>query len=409
MKKWSIYFFTFLLLVGCTKTEESENVQANEENNGVQVEEITLTEEEAFNIARKVNDQMFDAYYQDFGGDHGDEDEEEISDEEWLALYKEQNKIIKENLKQFATDNYIENHIFFGIDQSDCEKDDFCSTEFPRNPEYLWKPYATIESNEAFTIHGLDTSRFVSDKFSSFEEQARYVLIDGMWKADSLTIIEKDMNISDEELEEYLDKEFYTSYVITGKDEQYVFNNGAVEVVYFLETVPHANQYIFVPRNGTYYLDRFFWQTEGEEEDFYAEGGYDETFYVDDSFAYLFYDWSQEADNIRTDIQEVNELYARLQQLDNARIESYLMDDEEGLEIILKALITLSEDTYNYFFEIWDETTALSNVGYNRMWFQDMLDYLERLPEDTSDLDRLNTEFVIRYWSVYGTLVTGYN
>ena len=33
MKKWSIYFFTFLLLVGCTKTEESENVQANEENN----------------------------------------------------------------------------------------------------------------------------------------------------------------------------------------------------------------------------------------------------------------------------------------------------------------------------------------------------------------------------------------
>ena len=407
MKKWSIYFFTFLLLVGCTKTEESENVQANKENTGVEVEEITLTEEEAFNIARKVNDQMFDAYYQDFGGDHGDE--EEITDEEWLEQWKEENKIIKENLKQFATDNYIQNHIFFGINQSDCEKDDFCSTEFPRDPENLWKPYATIESNEAFTVHGFATNRFVDDALRSFEEQARYVLIDGTWKADSLTIIDKDMNISEEELEEYLNWDFFTDYIITGKEEQYVFKDGAVEVVYFLETVPHANQYIFVPRIGTYYLVRFFWQEEDKEEEYFGDGEYDSEYADFDSYDYLFYDWSQEAYNIRTDIPAVNQLYTRLQQLEFARIESYLMNDEDAFDKTLQELIALSIDTFDYFLGRWDETTAESNLSGNRAWFQDMLYYLDHLPEDTPYLDRLNTEFVIRYWQVYGILVTGYN
>ena len=392
MKK--IFLLPFLLwtLTACTQSNPDAPVQVNEPD----TQTITLTENEAIEIATALSTNLFDAYYPNLEG-------EEISDAQWDTITEQ----IKTDIKQYATDSYIKNNIYLYDDMC---PNDFCSTTFPRDYDYLWKPSVTISSNEEFHIKGFTTNRYVSEQLASFEEEMVYKKVNNEWKIDQLIITEKDMNVTEDEVDAYLQQFFISEFELGEKEEDYTFETGEVDTVYHIKTLPEQSEYIFVPRIGDYFLVRLFWQEEDETFSLYEDFDYTET---DDiasrDFDALFYDWGKDAYAIRNDIEEVNALDMRLIQLQTARILNYENGDEQALQGNLDELIVIAEQTFDYFFTVWDENTAQAFLSDHQLLFHDMLDYLEELPDETSTLDRIDTEFTIRYNQIMRILVTGYD
>ena len=401
-KKTKLLLFAVLLLVACSSNDEDmtpKSTTSTKNDVQLEVDVPTLSEEEATKIADEVLDNLLYAIYPDKVGQYEMYEEVQYDDSEWQEIYTLQEKMVRE----YATSNFFHSNIV--IDFSQC--DDNCYSELPRLRDYLWKPTIKIKSDNEFQLIGLSSSRFVED-YSSYEEIVDFVLEDGHWKVNALTFNEKDMNITEDEIERYLAMEDFDDVTVTETVEAYKLAD-RTEKVYLFTNNYNGHQYILLARTGYYINESFSYDELNNEDLSYDDDESELSFGSQDDYTreFLFYDWSDYATNVNTNDPTVKIFYDELLQIDKDRNAAYTAKDEAKLEALVEQVTTLSQNAYNYYTTKWDESTQLSYESGSRDWFQHFMYYFdEMLPTDTPQLDRLNDEVIIRYNDVYGLLAT---
>ena len=395
MKKIFLVLFFALILSACTNSDNT--TPSNDRTVDSNVSTVTLSEEEALTIAEKVLDDLVNATYPYKIGEYDLAlESNDYSDVEWTEIYTLQQELLEE----YATLEFIDSNIEYNY--LECEH--ACYIHIPTSLAFAWKPTVTVTDDNHFELKGLISpdTYIIDDQLNSLEQTVYFVLQDGDWKVKKFNLTSKDMNLTVEDIEDYLKTQSFTHIDSDKVIETFEYKGREEEIVRFYDN-DLQGVYVLFLRNGYVIF-------EGEEGlDYYDETNHDYSIGNDEELLThdLFYDWSIFYDEIDTTNEKEKQFFETFNDYDQQRQTAYNAGNVDELQNIVDGISVSITHLYDYYYEQWDEEERLNQESGNRDWYQQMMRYFaEVVPADTPELDRLNDEARIRLSYAYGLLVT---
>ena len=393
-----------LLFAACSSEEEATPVTTNdsEVQSDVGVN-ITLTESEASAIATDIITKLTDASFETQFGEYDIVSGESFTDEQWDEIYTMQYELVA----PYATQKYTDEYLLF--DPEKCTTR--CGTDLPVHPDYIWRPVINIASDEAFTLTGAVAPYSYAGGFDgtvSAEQVVYFIKDGGNWKVDDLGITEKDMNLTRDEVDGYLEMNGHSDFTST-YEEEIVNVEGKDDTAYIFEVPYSSSPFALVLRTGyTHYLDDGTY--EGDDASYEdGEGDYSIDNEEDYLNYYLFNYWKPQIEASGENNQLYVDYYELLNGLEEDRIAAYNAGDESLMESIVGGI----EQTYYDMLSIAlqqvpDDQAEMIRDG-DVMFEEDIQNYYDNyFPADSSRLEKLNTDAQIYLSGAYGLIVSTY-
>ena len=397
MKKLLLLAF-ILLLAACSNTDDTTKPVANDTTGNSQPGDITLTESEAITIAENIIEELNNATYPTEVGEYNLAIEgEAYTEETWEKIHTLQHDM----LKQFATESFIESNNL--LNNAECESEE-CFTELPLILHFSWKPTVNILSDNEFqSISLIPPFSFTKEDYDSYEQIVHFVLENEEWKVNKLELVKKDINLSIEDLEEFVNNQAFINITLENTTIDYEFLDKTEKVYTFIDNDMNA-RYGLIARTGYIVFLEGFDDTELSE----GEGDYSISTQEDYVSYHLFYDWTAQIE--ASSLNNLTNFYNEANEINQQRQAAYGVANEQQLEALLEDVYTLNEAIYAHLYETWDAELQQNNDLANFAWSQDVMFYFDDiLPEDTSNLDRLNDEVIIYLNNIYSYISTTEN